>query len=94
MVISLSLGQERKMPGSCGARRYLETSHSHVLATMDQEKELDVELLQIDLDLLASTSHQDAKVDLLSYLMQLSVTSLNSQFAQETCLGSAPAMAS
>ena len=89
----ISLGQERKMPGSCGARRYLETSHSHVLATMDQEKEVDVELLQLDLDLLASSSHQDAKIDLLAYLMQLSVTSLNGQLAQETCLGSAPAMA-
>ena len=89
----ISLGQERKMPDSCGAVRYMETSHSHVLATMDQGKNIDVELLQIDLDLLEATSHQDAKVDLLSYLMQLSVTSLNSQFAQETCLGSAPAMA-
>ena len=50
------------MPDSCGGRRYMETSHSHVLATMDQGKDLDVELLQIDLDLLEATSHQDAKV--------------------------------
>ena len=71
----------------------METSHSHVLATLDQGKDQDVELLQIDLDLLEATSEHSAKVDLLSYLMQLSVASLNSQFAQETCLGSAPAMA-
>ena len=89
----ISLGQERKMPDSCGGSRYMETSHSHVLATLDQGKDQDVELLQIDLDLLEATSEHSAKVDLLSYLMQLSVASLNSQFAQETCLGSAPAMA-
>lgn len=89
----VSLGQERKMPSSCGGNRYMETSHSHVLATLDQKKDEDVELLQLDLDLLEATSEYSAKLDLLSYLMQLSMTSLNAQFAQETCLGSAPAMA-
>ena len=89
----LSLGQQQKMPDACGGSQYIKTSHSHVVATIDQEEDENVELLQLDLDLLGATSEYSARLDLLSYLMQVSMASINSQLAQETCLGSAPAMA-
>ena len=89
----LSLGKVRKMPDSCGGSRFVETSHSHVVATLDEEEDESVELLQLDLDLLAATSEYSARLDLLSYLMQVSMSSVNSQLTQETCLGNAPAMA-
>ena len=56
----LNLGQERKLPASCGSAKYIETSHSHVLATIDEKDEETVAFLPLDLELVEATTEYSA----------------------------------
>ena len=51
----INLEQERKLPASCGSAKYVETSHSHVLATVDEKDEETVAFLPLDLELVEAT---------------------------------------
>ena len=89
----LNLGEERKMPETCGSHRYIETSHSHVLATLNQAEDRNVELLPLDLELLEASTEYSARLDLLSYLTQLSLASLNDRYLGDTCIGNSDQLA-
>ena len=58
----LNLGQERKLPASCGSARYVETSHSHVVATIDEKDDQTVEYLPLDLELVEATTEYSARL--------------------------------
>ena len=64
----LKFGQERKLPASCGSAKYIETLHSHVLATVDEKPEKSVEFLPLDLELVEATTEYSARLDLLSFI--------------------------
>ena len=89
----LNLGSERRMPDTCGSSRYLETSHSHVLATLNEEKDREVALLPLDLELVEATSEYSARLDLLSFITQVSLSNLKSRYMSDTCLGDAEQLA-
>ena len=89
----LNLGEERKMPETCGGHRYLETSHSHVLATLNQAEDRDIELLPLDLELLEASTEYSARLDLLSYITQLSLANLNDRYLGDTCIGNSDQLA-
>ena len=70
----LNLGNERKMPAVCGNRRYMETSHRHVLATLGEEgQEEDIRMLPLDLDLVQTSSEYSARLDLLAFIVQVTL---------------------
>ena len=80
-------GRERRLPASCGNSRFLETSHSHILATLDAKEDKEVELLPLDLELM------EARLDLLSYITQRSLANFNQRLLGDTCVGDAGQLA-
>ena len=90
----LNLGQERKLPASCGSVKYIETSHSHVLATVDEKPEETVEFLPLDLELVEATTEYSARLDLLSYITQQTLANIEERLMGETCIGDPDQLAS
>ena len=84
----INLGEEFKTPQQCGGLRGLfETSHAHIIASLDSETEVkDMDLLPVDLELV-SASDYSARLDLLSYLTSVAIHQLENKEAQEVCLG-------
>merc|ERR1712115_554041 len=83
----LNLGQERKMPATCGSARYVETSHSHVVATIDEKDDQTVEFLPLDLELVEATTEYSARLILLSYITQQTLANIEERLMGETCIG-------
>ena len=90
----LNLGQERKMPVTCGSARYVETSHSHVVATIDEKDDQTVEYLPLDLELVEATTEYSARLDLLSYITQQTLANLEDRLMSDTCIGDPEQLAS
>merc|ERR1712155_15067 len=90
----LNLGQERKLPASCGSARYIETSHSHVIATIDKKDEETVEFLPLDLELVEATTEYSARLDLLSYITQQTLANIEERLMSDTCIGDPEQLAS
>merc|ERR1711978_741589 len=90
----LNLGQERKLPASCGSAKYIETSHSHVLATIDEKDEETVEYLPLDLELVEATAEYSARLDLLSYITQQTLANIEERLMSDTCIGDPEQLAS
>ena len=90
----INLGQERKLPASCGSAKYVETSHSHVLATVDEKDEETVAFLPLDLELVEATSEYSARLDLLSFITQQTLANIEERLMGDTCIGDPDQLAS
>ena len=90
----LNLGQERKLPASCGSAKYIETSHSHVLATIDEKDEETVAFLPLDLELVEATTEYSARLDLLSFITQQTLANIEERLMGDTCIGDPDQLAS
>merc|ERR1712122_231639 len=82
------------MPATCGSARYIETSHSHVIATSDEKDEETVEYLPLDLELVEATTEYSARLDLLSYITQQTLANIEERLMSDTCIGDPEQLAS
>ena len=81
----LNLGNEYRLPEICGTQRFMETSHNQVLATLgDDKEEEDIKMLPLDLDLIEASSEYSARLDLLAFIIQVT---LQEKRGGDICVG-------